>query len=575
MSMKKSGDENDIYTIYNKMSNDYLNHENNPYYKNLESAMKALNNKSIFNKKGDLIKNISEYSTQNNTDNIKNKSNIPLKNIKLQKNFNSKEIVNHYYNSQLAKALSDHFFDDLEEALGRPVNKVGDLVNFNIKEKMVEDLRKKLYDMVYSDQKDDEKSFRPKKPIKINDKSEKAKQKEMHALMNVSPKRNKKFKINELDLDEEFEKKAKRMGSYSNSNTRVSNTRSSSSVKSVFSENRLEKKKITIRLHLQHEPAQPLEPFKRLPATLEICAINYAKEHFPAIYVTETRRFNMLVAQLIPLAISRVLSWGQQALNDQQQLHKDTFDLIKKFHELKGNDILNEIVGATDTAKNIEKKKNGILGWLKPSLPKATTSPQENQDRLEKLKSQLNELLTPLDKKFSEARASLLPLFMATLACVADVSEETDAVKSDIALYSALTQRRRLLHDASEQTDMIKDQLNQVRLMIVDLKNRMDHIINVMLPSLAMSEGLNAINPTLNKKVENDNDENKEVVYETRYSGMYPVSKSTSKTDAHDYIENYIPASTSLKNHSESLSPTNKHLSFYNVVNDDDNLIKK
>lgn len=208
----------------------------------------------------------------------------------------------------------------------------------------------------------------------------------------------------------------------------------------------------------------------------EIIAI--LKEGFPKISEFEPDFIQCLANRLFPKNISTIISWGSHALRQQQVIYKETFELINKFHEIKGQNKLDAII---NKANNKVTKSSFLTSWF------STTTKVDEQTDVTETKLKLDEILVPVEQNYNRIKTVALPLWLGILSSYSDYLEKTEAHKDDLAYLTAVMDRRKLLYDVAQQSEMIEKQLSQMRIMIIEMRGKVDYIENVVLPNMFMA----------------------------------------------------------------------------------------
>ena len=206
--------------------------------------------------------------------------------------------------------------------------------------------------------------------------------------------------------------------------------------------------------------------------------INDVLEKFPNFSAFDPTLIKVLANRLFPKDMSMIISWGYHALRQQQKSYRQTFDLVNKFHAIDGQKILDSIISK---ANNKNTKTSFLSSWFSPS------SKIDDVDRVDSIKSKLEEIIAPVELCYTNIKRSTIPLWMSILMSYSEYIQELPEYKDDIAYLSAVNNRRTLLYDVAKQTEIVEKQLSQIRVMIVELKGKVDNIENVVLPNMFMA----------------------------------------------------------------------------------------
>lgn len=203
---------------------------------------------------------------------------------------------------------------------------------------------------------------------------------------------------------------------------------------------------------------------------MSVIKVNHAE-----YYNEHHRRLNGMVSKLINPKIAIITDWGDQALEDQKSLVNRTANVVKEFNALNGNQLLDEIIKAAGYRKEksfFEKIKNTF-----------TTNEVNYSSQVEGLKVHLSGLMPIMDDLFETSKDSMLPLWMVSLAGFADVF-----VTDDKALEMSINNRRVLLQHAFLNVKSAQSQLENIRVMAVQMMTQIDHVMNVTIPAMLRNQ---------------------------------------------------------------------------------------
>jgi hypothetical protein len=204
-------------------------------------------------------------------------------------------------------------------------------------------------------------------------------------------------------------------------------------------------------------------------------AMELIKKNHPDYHHEHARRLHGMVSKLVNPTVSVITSWGDQALEDQKTLVTRTANIVKEFNALNGNELLNEII----TAAGYRKEKS-FFQKIKNNF---TVNEVNYVSKVEGLKVHLSALMPIMDDLFAKSKDSLLPLWMVSIAGFADVF-----VTNDKALEMAIHSRRQLLQHAFINVKSAHDQLDNIRIMAVQMMTQTDHVMNVTIPAMLKSQ---------------------------------------------------------------------------------------
>ena len=201
----------------------------------------------------------------------------------------------------------------------------------------------------------------------------------------------------------------------------------------------------------------------------------YIQKNFADIFTANERRLRNMLKELVPCDLNTVMSWGDQALQEQRDILKAATARMNEFAQLNGSALLTEILNASS-----KSNKTSFLQRLASGL----THPQEMYgNRIEALKIRLKGISTPLLEYSAKIKDSTLPLWAVTIAAI----NESVPLSDDIT-EEAMVNRRRLLQQATQNLQVAAAQLEQTKAQLVKMQSDVDYIMNVVLPSLDLAK---------------------------------------------------------------------------------------
>lgn len=192
----------------------------------------------------------------------------------------------------------------------------------------------------------------------------------------------------------------------------------------------------------------------------------------PVLFRQEELKITRQIQQLLPLRLEVVMDWGTKTM---ERLRDDTAEatlLMTAFANARGNDLIESTMNAITG-----KAPSGLLNKLKA----LTADPTNNEPALAVLQSQLTPWMHQCDQRITSAKAHQYDMTIksATLAAVADSID----VITDNDIDRAVHQRRQILAQGAMNAELTVKQLEDQRRQIIDLKLRLDGLLNTTLPA--------------------------------------------------------------------------------------------
>lgn len=230
------------------------------------------------------------------------------------------------------------------------------------------------------------------------------------------------------------------------------------------------------------KPAEPVfhtgprdSVFKGFDDPVVTNVMSVIKANHPEYYNEHNRRLNGMVSKLINPKIITITEWGEQALDDQKSLVNRTSNLVKEFSALNGNELLDEIIKAAGY-----RKEKSLFEKIKNTF---SSNEVNYSSQVESLKVHLAGLMPIMDDLFESSKDSMLPLWMVSLAGFADVFTTDDK-----ALEMSINNRRQLLQHAFLNVKSAQSQLENIRVMAVQMMTQIDHVMNVTIPAMLRNQ---------------------------------------------------------------------------------------
>ena len=199
-------------------------------------------------------------------------------------------------------------------------------------------------------------------------------------------------------------------------------------------------------------------------------AIKIAHEKF-ANLGTALESVERQIRQLVPLTISNVVTWGEPGVSQESELVTKAAGFIKIFSELRGNELCETALQAsaqTNTGffQRLAGGHGSVIGF-KPNLIN--------------LKGQLMSMLPVCDEYVAKIDISHTKLAI-NLAALSSVCESIGSIE-DNSLSVAVDNRRRILAQCVQQSDLTTQQLKQTKNLLVDQLSRASQLLDVTIPA--------------------------------------------------------------------------------------------
>jgi len=198
-------------------------------------------------------------------------------------------------------------------------------------------------------------------------------------------------------------------------------------------------------------------------------AIKSAHEKF-ANLGTSLNSVESQIRQLIPLTITGVVSWGDAGLTQSSQMVTKSAGTLKMFSELRGNELVETAIKAS------AQVNTGFFQRLA-----GHTSVIGYKGNLTALKSQIMSLLPEIDTLTAKLK-ELQSKISINLAALSSVCEAIGDIQ-DSSLSIAVDNRRRILAQNVQQSDLSVQQLQQAKNLMVDQLSRASQLLDVTIPA--------------------------------------------------------------------------------------------
>lgn len=177
---------------------------------------------------------------------------------------------------------------------------------------------------------------------------------------------------------------------------------------------------------------------------------------------------DQVINDLMPINVTRVMEYGSSVLQGLSALSVECAEAVRIFSDLDGTKLINETLHVITTPPS-------FFGKLFSSS-EVSTKPQ-----LAVLKSNLNIHLGSVSALFerSEKVHRCVTLLVTILRQVTESSGESP----DIALQDAIDERQKLFLQTTMQSQIVMQQLQDMRRQIVDQLSRVEQLVNVTIPT--------------------------------------------------------------------------------------------
>lgn len=231
----------------------------------------------------------------------------------------------------------------------------------------------------------------------------------------------------------------------------------------------------------QAKPASPKPLFERNDdQNLVNAAVKYVEDNFAAL-ANRHDRIERQIRQLSPLTMEVLANWGGRAISEGGDITSSAARLVKSFADLQGNELV-------EAALNAAKGPVAPSGWMDMIRSFAAPKPESVlsfKPRLIVLKAHLVPLIPQIDSHIHETKESELRLLlnMASLVAVCEVMGRPSDATMDRLMYD----RRTILSQASNQSQLVNLQLVQTKQTITQLMSKIDQLLTITIPAFEMA----------------------------------------------------------------------------------------
>lgn len=204
-----------------------------------------------------------------------------------------------------------------------------------------------------------------------------------------------------------------------------------------------------------------------------LISLKYIQDHYPQEYKENHKRLSLMLEEIFPLSISKIVDWGEVSLKEQKDVFQTTTLLLKENSSLNSAEIIAEI---------INRKKEKKSGFFYRAIKKIKFSKEQNdKNNIEDLKGSLSLMLTQISQVIERLEGSGKYIKLRLMVLIA--INESLSIK-DSSLIEAIENRRQLFFYALQNIEVSKVQLIQTKDMILKHLVSIDHIEKVTIPLL-------------------------------------------------------------------------------------------
>ena len=207
-------------------------------------------------------------------------------------------------------------------------------------------------------------------------------------------------------------------------------------------------------------------------------ALKAASLSAPELAKAEDERLRRAIGRLLPLTLQSCEDWGNRAMEDCRQHALQCSGLTARFNNLDSASKIEQIVKAATPVENTLEKLRRRLSGL---------SVVDQENRVHFIRRELEALLQEVRKLRPEAIKDGNRLAVKTLAFRAVL--EATGTPSDTTFELVIERRRKLLHAALQQAEMLPHQLKTLEQTAVLQMAQCDQLLHVALPAMKNAAG--------------------------------------------------------------------------------------
>lgn len=204
-----------------------------------------------------------------------------------------------------------------------------------------------------------------------------------------------------------------------------------------------------------------------------LLAMKYIQNHYPQEYMENEKRISLMLEEIFPLSVRKIVEWGEVSLKQQKDIFQNTTLLIKEYSSCNAPDIIDELINRK------KERKEGFLSKLFNSIK--FSKEQDDKNNIEELKSNLSLILTQISQEVEKLDGSSKYIKLRLIVLIA--LNEALNIK-DASLLESVENRRQLFFYALQNMEVSKVQLNQTKDIILKHLVSIDHIEKITIPLL-------------------------------------------------------------------------------------------
>ena len=204
-------------------------------------------------------------------------------------------------------------------------------------------------------------------------------------------------------------------------------------------------------------------------------ALATAHTDYPLLFAEWEPRLAALFRRILPVKLSLVTDWAEDALMEQAALLAPITELVRQFSDMA-------VPAKLEAALASTRAPTGVLG----KLFNRARAPAQYKPELAAARAQLQQLMqeSELATRNLDQSARNLTLHWVVLAVVSRLAGRAP----DATLLDVLVQRRTLLQQAVRQAELSILQMGQVRQQAAELIGQVTSFLTVTLPALEMAQ---------------------------------------------------------------------------------------
>lgn len=216
---------------------------------------------------------------------------------------------------------------------------------------------------------------------------------------------------------------------------------------------------------------QPIQSVKSYDENILNC-LKYIEINYLKLYEDQKNKFILMLEELYPLSVKKVMSWGDSSLKDSNAAFQSASMLFRDYSGLNAAETIDEIL-----TRKKETVKKSFLGKLFSSVK--SNKEHEDRARMDTLRSELSLLLPGIDNVIFMLESNYVKYRLITLIAIHETS-----VFEDSSFEEVVSGRRQAFFYALQSIEVSLKEAKKVRNMIINNLVSIDHIIKVTIPLL-------------------------------------------------------------------------------------------